>query len=70
YRDQRLRGWRRLSGLLKFMLACGVGAAANVGVAGWLEHGGGGWLVSGLAGVLVGTVWNYGATAHIVWSRP
>ncbi|RTL23020.1 MAG: glycosyltransferase family 2 protein [Burkholderiales bacterium] len=70
YRDQRLRGWRRLSGLLKFMLACSVGAAANVGVAGWLEHGGGGWLVSGLAGVLVGTVWNYGATAHIVWSRP
>ena len=33
YRDRRRTGWRWLSGLLSFMLACGVGALANVGIA-------------------------------------
>lgn len=69
YRDQRLTGWRRLGGLLKFMAACGLGAMANVGVAAYLKGDGGSWLFSALAGVVVGTVWNYGATAHLVW-RP
>ena len=33
YRDQRLRGFAILRGLLLFYLVCGVGLAANVGVA-------------------------------------
>ena len=33
YRDQRLRGARLWRGLLIFMLVCGVGAIANVGIA-------------------------------------
>ena len=33
YRDQRLRGPRLWRGLLLFMLVCGVGAVANVGIA-------------------------------------
>ncbi|MEI8303805.1 MAG: glycosyltransferase family 2 protein [Burkholderiales bacterium] len=68
YRDQRLTGWRQLSGLLKFMATCGVGALANVGVAAYLNRDGTGWLLSALAGILVGTVWNYGVTSHLVWS--
>jgi dolichol-phosphate mannosyltransferase len=68
YRDQQLRGWRILPGLLKFMAACSVGAFANVGVATYIHGGyGGNWLLSALAGILVGTVWNYGATAWLVW---
>ncbi len=70
YRDQRLMGWRRVSGLLKFMAACGLGAMANVGVAAYIHGGWGHWLLSGLAGIVVGTVWNYGATAWLVWVKP
>jgi dolichol-phosphate mannosyltransferase len=70
YRDQQLRGWAVLRGLIVFMLACGIGAVANVGVAAYIHGGWGNWLVSGLAGILVGTVWNYGATAYLVWLKP
>jgi len=70
YRDQRLAGWPWLAGLLKFMAACSVGAAANVGVASYLHGSQGDWLLPSLAGILVGTVWNYGATAYLVWVKP
>lgn len=73
YRDQQLSGFGLLGGLLKFMAACSVGAVANVGVASYI-HGTDGstasWLVSALAGIVVGTVWNYGATAWLVWIKP
>ena len=73
YRDQQLKGWGIFGGLLKFMAACSVGAVANVGVAAYI-HGTDGstasWLVSALAGIVVGTVWNYGATAWLVWVKP
>ncbi len=73
YRDQQLRGWALLPGLLKFMAACSLGAFANVGVASYMHGASGGyanWLVSALAGIVVGTVWNYGATAWLVWVKP
>lgn len=71
YRDMRLRGWAMVRGWVTFTLACSVGALANVGVAGWLygqqpRY----WLVSALAGVLVGTVWNYAATMVYTWKKP
>jgi dolichol-phosphate mannosyltransferase len=73
YRDQQLRGWATLGGLLKFMAACSIGAFANVGVASYLYTGSnwssGNWFASALAGILVGTVWNYGATAYFVWVK-
>ena len=31
YRDQRLAGWRFLTGLMRFQLICAVGAISNVG---------------------------------------
>lgn len=70
YRDQQLRGWSILSGLIKFMLACSIGAFANVGVASYIHSGYGHWALSALAGIVVGTVWNYGATAWLVWIKP
>lgn len=69
YRDQQLRGWRVGVGLLQFMAACSVGAAANVGVARYLFTAEQGWVLSALAGILVGTLWNYAATAYYVWVR-
>jgi len=69
YRDQRLNGWAWVSGLVKFMLACSIGAAANVGVASYIYVDWGNWLWSGLTGILVGMLWNYAATAIVVWPR-
>ncbi len=70
YRDQQLRGLALLPGLLKFMAACAIGALANVGVASYIHNDYGHWVLSALAGILVGTVWNYGATSWLVWIRP
>jgi len=69
YRDQKLVGFRFWTGLLKFMLACSVGALANVGVASVIYKDYGYWVFSGLAGVLVGVVWNYVATSLVVWPK-
>jgi dolichol-phosphate mannosyltransferase len=70
YRDQQLRGWAMLGGLVKFVIACSIGAVANVGVASYIHGGDGNWLLSGLAGIVVGTVWNYVATSYLVWLKP
>ena len=69
YRDQKLVGFSFWIGLVKFMLACSVGALANVGVASVIYKDYGYWIVSGVAGVLVGVVWNYVATSLIVWPK-
>jgi dolichol-phosphate mannosyltransferase len=70
YRDLRLRGWRFLRGWLSFVLACSVGALANVGIADYLFHKDGFWVSSAIAGVLVGAVWNYAVTAVYTWKTP
>lgn len=68
YRDQRLRGWRRLArGLLSFYAVCSVGFVANVGVAGVVFANQYAWWISGLAGIAVGTVWNYAASSRLTW---
>src|SRR6185503_13966810 len=36
YGDQRLRGLAYVTGLLRFMVICGIGAVSNVGVASWI----------------------------------
>jgi len=70
YRDLRLRGWAFVRGWFSFVLACGVGAVANVGVAVYLYEYDALWLSSALAGVLVGAVWNYAVTAVYTWKAP
>ncbi|MCO5100897.1 MAG: glycosyltransferase family 2 protein [Burkholderiaceae bacterium] len=69
YRASRLRGWRLLPGLASFMLACSIGAVANVGVAGYLFEHDQGWVPAALAGILLGAVWNYAATSFYTWGR-
>ncbi len=69
YRDVRLRGWRWLRGLTTFMLACGVGAVANVGVASYLFDQKTAWFLAALAGIAVGAVWNYVVTMVYTWGR-
>jgi len=69
YRDSRRRGWRFLTGLLSFYLACGIGAIANVGVASVAFASNYTWWLAAAAGVLVGTVWNYVASSVFTWGR-
>jgi dolichol-phosphate mannosyltransferase len=70
YRDQRLRGRRWWLGLASFVLACSLGAIANVGVANYLFVGSRPWALAALAGVAVGAVWNYAITQIYTWNKP
>lgn len=70
YRDMRLRGWGFVRGWVSFVLACSVGALANVGIADYLFHRESYWVLSAIAGVLVGAVWNYAVTAVYTWKTP
>jgi dolichol-phosphate mannosyltransferase len=69
YRDRKLHGRRWWTGLLSFMAACSLGAAANVGIASYLFDHNTAWPLAGLAGILVGAVWNYAVTAAYTWGR-
>jgi dolichol-phosphate mannosyltransferase len=69
YRSRRLRGWSWARGLAIFMIACSVGALANVGVATYLFQNQARWMLAGVAGILVGSVWNYGVTQLYTWGK-
>ncbi len=69
YRDRRLRGAALWRGLVLFMLVCGLGAIANVGIAQTLYAGHLGWTPAGAAGAAIGVVWNYAVSATLVWGR-
>src|ERR1035437_868274 len=68
YRDQRLRGPLLWRGLLGFMLVCGVGAIANIGIANTLyENHAAAWTLAGAIGAAIGVVWNYAVSSTLVW---
>ena len=67
YRDQRLRGPRLWRGLVLFLVVCGVGAIANIGIAQTLYAGHVRWTIAGAIGAVIGVVWNYAVSATLVW---
>ena len=67
YRDRRLRGRRLGSGLALFMVVCGMGAVANVGIAQALHQQHHGWQPASAAGAAVGVVWNYAVSSTLIW---
>jgi dolichol-phosphate mannosyltransferase len=70
YRDKRLVGaGALLRGWLGFVLTCAVGAFANVAIATFLEGEGVFWALAALAGIVVGSVWNYALSSRFVWGR-
>ena len=69
YRDQRLKGWSILGGLLAFYLVCSVGLFANVGVAFSVYDQEPIWWLAGAAGALMGVVWNYAMSGLFVWRK-
>jgi dolichol-phosphate mannosyltransferase len=70
YRDRRRRGIRWLSGLASFATICSVGAFANVGVAAYLFSRQSEWVLAAIAGVLVGSIWNFAVSSAYTWGRP
>ncbi|HZP07517.1 MAG TPA: glycosyltransferase family 2 protein [Terracidiphilus sp.] len=69
FRDRRLKGWRWIKGLALFVLVCGIGAVANVGIASYLFSRNSMWVLAALAGIVVGAVWNYAMSAMYTWGR-
>ncbi|RED31864.1 dolichol-phosphate mannosyltransferase [Rhodopseudomonas thermotolerans] len=69
YRDQRLKGFAILRGLLLFYLVCGVGLLANVGVAFAVYNEHVTWWLAGAAGAVMGVVWNYAMSGLFVWRK-
>jgi dolichol-phosphate mannosyltransferase len=70
YRDRRLKGWNWFRGWVTFVIGCSIGAFANVGVAAWLFQRQYQWVVAAIAGILVGSVWNYAVTFVYTWNKP
>ncbi len=70
YRDQQIRGFLPLlKGWSGFCATCAVGAFANVAAATLLENGGVHWVFSAIAGIILGSVWNYALSSRFVWGR-
>lgn len=70
YRDQRLKGISAIvRGWVGFCATCAIGAFANVAVATLLQARGFHWIVAALAGILIGSVWNYALSSRFVWGR-
>ena len=68
YRDMRLKGiWPIVRGLLSFSAICSIGTASNVGIAVVLFQRNYTWWVAAIAGIFMGTVWNYTATSIFTW---
>jgi dolichol-phosphate mannosyltransferase len=70
YRDVRVRGaaqwWRAL---FKFAGVCMVGAVLNMAMAQWMFQQLGSWWQGALAGIVVGSVWNFMITKSTIWAR-
>lgn len=69
FRRLRRKGFDWFSGLLLFVAFCSVGALANVGIASALFESDYVWWLSGLAGVIVGTVFNFSLARSYVWKK-
>jgi dolichol-phosphate mannosyltransferase len=69
YRDQRLKGFGLLRGLIAFYIVCSVGLLANVGVAFSVYDQEPIWWLAGMAGALMGVVWNYAMSGLFVWRK-
>ncbi len=67
YADKRLKGWRAVRGLISFYVICSLGAVANIGIASYLFNAQERWWVAGIAGIIVGSVWNYAVSSVFTW---
>ena len=69
FRDRRLKGWRLLTGLVSFYLACSIGAVASVSFAQFILNSHAPWYLAGISGMAISSVWNYGVNDLLTWRR-
>ena len=69
FRDRRLKGWRLLSGLFTFYLACSIGAVASVSFAQFILNSHVPWYLAGISGMAISSFWNYGVNDLLTWRR-
>lgn len=69
YKDRQLTEWGFIRGLISFYLVCGIGAIANVGIGSVAFYNHYTWWAAGIAGAIVGSAWNYAASAFLTWRR-
>ena len=67
FRSARLRGHRLVAGLALFYAACSVGLFLNLRVLNHLAGLSVPWYAAAVAGLAVGSVWNYWMSAMFVW---
>ena len=67
FKRSRKSGSDWLIGLALFVTASSFGAIANVGMAGFLNGQEYNWLIAGVAGIIVGTVFNFAISKTVVW---
>ena len=68
YADAKLRNLGPLlRGLLFFYVVCAFGSLVNFGIGGWFYTQHQPWWIAGLAGLIMGSVWNYTLSAIFVW---
>lgn len=69
YRQQRLKGFRLITGLFWFLVACSVGGVASVAIAAFGYQAGFPALLAGIVGLIIGSVWNYAVTSLFTWKQ-
>jgi len=70
YRDKRLSTPKGIFwGWASFIVACSIGAFANVAVATTLHDRGLHTMAAALVGIGIGSVWNYALSSRFVWGR-
>ena len=70
YADKRLRGFGPLlRGWIKFAATCSLGLLTNVGSAAALKAMGFHAVLAVLAGIVLGSVWNFALSSRFVWGK-
>ena len=70
FRDRRLKGRRRLVGLVVFGVVCTLGAIANLNVANLMVNDAHQtWWAAGIVGAAMSLVWNYAVGSTLTWRR-
>lgn len=68
FRDRRLKGWSMLGGLIRFYIACSLGALISLCLSLFMKdqlhiH----YVVAGIIATLISSVWNYWASTLLSW---
>ena len=67
YRDSQLSGINFYKGLVKFYLACSLGAVMNVTASYFIYNEFGIWWLAAFIGAIIGSIWNFAVNNYITW---